>query len=112
MQQDSRNTLNGTTGRSRDIVSSRNRTTDVRNNLNRGVNGILGNSHSLGGTYSSVINAAKVQKKIQDSKLEQPKTEEQIEADKVRKLARIKHQNELNSRLSVKQSTLGKMLEK
>ncbi len=43
--------------------------------------------------------------------IEEAKTEEQIEADKVKRQARIKHQNELNSRLSVKRSALGKMLE-
>ena len=43
---------------------------------------------------------------------EKPPTEEQIEKDKLKKQARIKHQNELNSRLSVKKSALGKMMEK
>mmetsp|Transcript_23327 Transcript_23327/g.31206 ORF Transcript_23327/g.31206 Transcript_23327/m.31206 type:complete len:174 (+) Transcript_23327:2013-2534(+) len=39
------------------------------------------------------------------------KTEEQIEADKQKRQARLKQQNELNSRLSVKKSALSKMLD-
>ena len=38
-------------------------------------------------------------------------TEGQIEQEKAKKQARIKHQHDLNSRLSVKKSALGKMLE-
>lgn len=55
-----------------------------------------------------------VAKNFSDRKLnDEPevKTEEQIEADKQKRQARIKQQHELNSRLSVKKSALSKMLD-
>ena len=58
---------------------------------------------------SNMMNAAIESK---SSQLSDARTEEQIEADKVKRQARIKQQHELNSRLSVKKSALGKMLDR
>ena len=58
---------------------------------------------------SSMMNAAIESK---SSQLSEARTEEQIEAEKVKRQARIKQQHELNSRLSVKKSALGKMLDR
>jgi hypothetical protein len=67
--------------------------------------------------YKNAVSSAKPQHSLtkqllaESALIAEAKTEEQMEADKVKRQAKIKHQNELNSRLSVKKSALGKMLE-
>ena len=54
---------------------------------------------------------AVVEQNLKQAASKEPPTEEQVAKDKAKKQARIKQQSELNSRLSVKKSALGKMLE-
>jgi len=89
-------------------ATSRNRTTDMGKKLTgqsrvfqRGLSGIPRSYHS--------ILVGNILEKNMQKESEGPSAE--TEADKMKRQARIKQQNELNSRLSVKKSALSKMLD-